>query len=84
MIKKTIINNLVIYVKLKEIGLRSDYFFNRKGLSNEERGHFVLNNGKIVYNRPVPALSVCLSGSSLFLNISGSTLIPILYNPSSP
>ena len=84
MIRKTIINDSIIYAKLKVSGLRTDVYYNRNGCNNSERGHFVIKNGKVAYNRPAPALGVFLSGSSLFLNISGGILLPILNIPSSP
>lgn len=77
MIKKTIINDLVMYVKLKVSGLRRDYYFNRKGCDNKERGHFAIENGEIVCKRPAPALDIIPSGDSLLLEISGSRLIRI-------
>lgn len=75
--KKTIINDLIMYVKSRVSGLRVDYYYNRKGCDNEERGHFATEDGKVVCDRPAPALNVTLSGSSTFLSVSGSALIPI-------
>lgn len=77
MIKKTIINNEVMYVKMRESGLKTDYYFNRKACDNEERGHSVMIDREIEYNRPAPALNVILSCGSPCLNISGSNLIPL-------
>ena len=71
-IKRTIVNDSVMYVRYKESGLRSDYYFNRKSCENEKRGHLAIENGEVVYNRPAPALEILMSGSSLFLNVSGS------------
>lgn len=77
MIKKTIIDDEVMYVKLRERGLKIDIYFNRKGCSNNDRGHFVKVDNKIVHQRPAPALNVISSGESLFLETSGAITCPI-------
>ncbi|MBU0466761.1 MAG: hypothetical protein KJ718_02615 [Nanoarchaeota archaeon] len=77
MIKKRIINDPVRYVKLKGIGLRIDYYFNRKGCNNKERGHLAIEDGKVVCERPASALNVFISNGSPFLNISGALILPI-------
>ena len=75
--KKTIIDDSVMYVRLRESGLRTDYYYNRKGCDNQERGHFAMVSGSIVCDRPAPALAISLSGASAFLSVSGATLIPL-------
>ena len=83
--KKTIINDSVIYVKSKESGSRIDYYFNRKAHDNERRGHFAIKDEKVVCNRPTQALSINVSGGFIFLSISkqiillpipGATILP--------
>ena len=76
-IKKIIVDDPVLYVRCKESCLRSDYYFNRKGCENEKRGHLVIENREVVYNRSAPALEIILSGGSLFINLSGSIAMAI-------
>jgi len=76
-VKTTIVDDSVMYLKLRESGLRTDYYFNRKACDNGVRGHFAIESGIVVYQRPAPALDITLSGSFLFLNISGSLLIRV-------
>lgn len=79
MIKKIIINDPVIYVRLKlnliKDGLRRDFFFNRKAYDNEERGHVVIVDGKVVYKRQAPALSIEYINDHLFLKVSEQTIL---------
>ena len=74
--KKTIIDDNSMYVKLRESGLKTDIYFNRKE-NNPCRGHFVLIGSDVVFNRPAPNLSVGLSGGIVCLNISGSMIVPL-------
>ena len=66
-----------MYVKSRESGSRIDCYYNRKSYNNEERGHLAIEDGKVMCDRQAPALSVALSGGSLFLSVSGSAYLPI-------
>lgn len=77
MVKRTIVSDDVMYVKYKESGLRQEYYFNRKGCDNEERGHFAIENGKVVCDRSAPALEIVLSGNSHFLCVSSSLVMSL-------
>lgn len=77
MIKQTIIDDLVMYVKLKLIGTRLDVYFGRKAYPKNNRGHFVMENGEIKHNRSAPALEIVKSENQIYAKISGSNTFPI-------
>jgi len=76
-IKETIINDSILYVKSKFSGTRLDVYYGRKAYENKKRGHYAEENGSECCNRQAPALEVFRIGTSLCLKISGSLSFPL-------
>ncbi len=75
--KKTIINDKNMYVKSKESGLQTDIFYNRKAHNNDERGHTVISEGEMIFNRSAPALDIVMVSGIGNVSVSGALVCSI-------